>query len=375
MKSTATLSPRGDQGRETLSRILKKRLTEAVGKPEKIFEEAWYRDEAFCRGFFDRCEDEALADHPQAFDLAQVAVKMAVKNGDRCLENRAHGVLSHAYIAQADLFWAGHVLELYRDRAINCCRACKSNFLLRRGDLSGEEREAEASLAALKDSLEEGGSELSDDTRGRILYPRSVAYHHAGQRARAIDDAGEALQLISLDSPQGFFPDILAMLVIYVGGGDLAEDARALDYVSRFHDRIRGLEGWRAVHDRRFWAEGQLYGRLGEVPTAYRKFAYAQNRLLPDGLVREALAVSLDGAQIRCRPTHLREDNLDKAWKALERCLKQRQDLDQGQRDGLRALMKVIRRNPHVAFEEIGKFRRSFIAPVPGQFGERIGPG
>ena len=34
--------------------VVKRQVTEAVDDPSKIFTESWYRDSAFCRGFFDR---------------------------------------------------------------------------------------------------------------------------------------------------------------------------------------------------------------------------------------------------------------------------------------------------------------------------------
>ena len=36
-------------------------------------------------------------------------------------------------------------------------------------------------------------------------------------------------------------------------------------------------------------------------------------------------------------------------------------------------MTSVLKKHPEKAFSELGAFRRSFIAPVPGILGERIG--
>lgn len=89
---------------------------------------------------------------------------------------------------------------------------------------------------------------------------------------------------------------------------------------------------------------------------------------------REALASSIDGAQLRCRPGKLRGDNLHAARRLLARCADTRRDLTADQRKTLEELENVIENYPEDAFAVLGAYRRSFVAPVPGQLGERIGP-
>lgn len=138
--------------------------------------------EPFCLGFFDRCEDLALAIQPEAFELSRAAVEMACHHareggeGGPCIEYRAHGVLSHAYIARAEPFWAGHTLDSYRLRALGCCNRCRGEFLLREGDLLGEERDAAGSLEALGHSLEACFQDLLKEALKVLKYRPEEAF-------------------------------------------------------------------------------------------------------------------------------------------------------------------------------------------------------
>jgi len=48
---------------------------------------------------------------------------------------------------------------------------------------------------------------------------------------------------------------------------------------------------------------------------------------------------------------------------------------DRRRPQGIRGGPKLLGREPEIAFRELVALRKSFIAPVPGQLGERIGPG
>ena len=62
------------------------------------------------------------------------------------------------------------------------------------------------------------------------------------------------------------------------------------------------------------------------------------------------------------------------ADRIIERCLKSRIDLTDEDRKGFRKVQELLGREPEIAFRELVALRKSFIAPVPGQLGERIGP-
>jgi hypothetical protein len=236
-----------------------------------------------------------------------------------------------------------------------------------------EERKPAESLAALNQCLEEAGGELAGDALGRVLFPRSVAHHFGGRRDQALDDAGRVIELISLDSPRGYFLDTAACVAVYVGGGDPCHDERALEILDALSGRIAELK-WKDARTRVTWVRGHLQARLGHVTQAAHLLDMACRRLLADGLPREIAAAVLDFAQLKCRTSNLREDNVKTAIRAIERCLDRRDDLSDDHRRGLQEMVEVLRRSPESAFGELGAFRGSFVAPVPGLIGERIGP-
>lgn len=359
-----------DHERKTRQR----RFTETVKSPYLALERGWFQDPAFCEGFFDRCEDQALQASPAALDLAQRAVHFAESHGDPHLVHRSYGVLAHAHIARGDRFWAGKTLAGYREQALACCPLCRSDFFRRDGDLLGEERKAAESILALNRCLEEGGRLLGDDAVGRRLFLRSISYHHAGQRDRALADAGEALRLISLDSPRGFFHDTIACIVIYIVGGDPSHDALARQHLDGISRRIEGRKDWKPAHTRLFWANAHVLARLGEVQQAGEQMDAAFRRILKDGLLREALGATLDHALLKCRPSALRNDSLHAAQLAIGRCLDKRADLADDHRTQLKEMKRVLKRQPEDAFRVLRDFRRSFIAPVPSGLADRIGP-
>ncbi len=348
-------------------------LSRAEKDPELALERGWFRDPEFCRCFFDRCEQQALTLSPANFELAQKAVGLAARNGDAHLHNHGVGVLSHALIVRGELFLAGQMLHLNRDRAIGCCPLCRSDHLRREGDLLGEEGRAAESLEALNLALDEGGRHLDGDATARTLYLRGIAHHFRGHRRRAIADAGHTLMQLDMGSPRGFFHDALAFLAIFVAGGGPDDDAAALEVLDRFRRRLRGRERWKDAWTRLFWVEGHLHARLGDARAAREDLDRAEARLLADGLAREAVAVTLDGGLLRSRHPEPRDDNLRQVRHALERCCARRGDLTDEHRGGLVEMQKVVEVAPEAAFRELLALRRSFIAPVPGCLAERVG--
>lgn len=354
--------------------LLKQRLAKAVADPRLAVDEGWHQDSAFLQAFFDRAEDEMLHLGSRSFDLALRAVELACRNGDPCRVHQAHGLLSHAHIVRGDLFWAGKTLEDHRQETLECCPPCRSRFFRREGDLLGEERRVPESLVAFNRSLEEGEGHLEDDDYGRLYYLRGISHHFDGQRDRALADAGAVLRLLSLDSPKGFFADAIAFLAVFVVGGDTGHDQLALDHTRAFSERVRGLDGWKPVHTRRFWAQGHFHARLGDVRRSDANLERALNRLFADGLDREVVAAALDRAQLRCRGSWVRDDNLRTAKSTIGRLVRQRPGLAEDHRRRLAEIENVLQKSPEDAFQEIGAVRRSFVAPIPGRLGERIGP-
>ncbi len=344
-------------------------LTWAEKDPDLVLDQGLYRDPDFCKGFFDRCENRALTDAPEALDLALRAVHFAETSGDPHLINLSFGVLAHAHIARSDLFWAGKVLAGYRRQALGCCPRCRSDHLRRWGDFFVELRKPEESLAALRRSIQEGGRELTRDDRGRIFFLRGIAHHHLGQRGKALADGRRTLRDLSLESPRGIFHDTVACLAIYTAAGGLRDDAVALEALSDFRRRVKGVDGWQQALLHLRWVKGQLYARLGDFKSANRYLGRAQRRLLVVGLPREAVAATLDFLQLRCRHAEPRTGVQRSCRRAIDRLLESRSDLSEEHVEGLGEMKKILELNPEKAFDELGKLRGSFTAPVPGLLG------
>ena len=373
MPPTRSKSPES-QPRGRREKVRNQRLTQAVRKPHRALTEGWFQDPDFCQGLFDRCDHLAFLGSRAVLELAHRAVTIAEENGDPHLVNRSYGVLAHAFISRWDLRWAGKVLEGQRRSALECCPSCRSDFFRREGDLLGESRDIEGSLEALNRSIEVVDEELDPGTLGQICFLRSIAFHHGGHRDQALDDAGETLACTSLEAPRGFFLDTPALIAIYVGGGDACHDLQALEHLEHFEARIRGRRRWKAVRTRLFWVKGHLYARTGDMRRSRLCLERAQTRLIAEGLAREAVAVTLDLAQLRCRQWQPWGGNEAEAQRLISRCLKGRSDLKPEHREGLEHLRDVVlSKYPESAFTELCAFRRSFIAPVPGVLSERIG--
>ncbi|MCP3958159.1 MAG: hypothetical protein GY719_09935 [bacterium] len=355
-----------------------KRLNRTEARPVTALEKGWFRDPRFLKQFFDRCEHRAFVLSPDTLALALRAVEFAERHGAEldgrpCLLHRSYGVLSHAYIVGGDLFWAGKVLNMVRDRALACCPPCRSEFLRREGDLLGEQRQAEESLAALNRALEEGADHLDADARARIYYVRAVAYHFLGYRARALADAGRAIEGLSLTSPRGYFLDLGAFVPIYVAGGGRKDDRAAERHLQALLDRVKGKRpGWPDLRGRVTWAGAQVSARLDDYRAARRRITSAYVYLLQSGLAREITAATTDRCILVCRGDEPHGKAAVNALKLVKRTLERRPDLDAAHREGLGEMQDVLDRYPENAFEELVRFRRSFIAPVPGVMAERL---
>jgi hypothetical protein len=160
-------------------------------------------------------------------------------------------------------------------------------------------------------------------------------------------------------------------VVSFLRGGGRRDDRLALEHLRRFLDRLRSLRGWTDARTRYRWVEGVVLARAGEVRAARDQLEAAARRLLAGGLAREAVAVTLDLAQLRCRHLSPTDNNLGHADRAVRRCL-ERTDLTEDHRDGLEQICKVLEVEPHRAFVKLEDLRSSTVAPVPGRLGERL---
>ncbi len=357
----------------TAKTVNRRRAGRAAKDPYLAIAKDWYRDPEFCHEFFDRCEEVAFLALPQTMELALRAGEMAALLGDPHLENHSVGLISNAHLVAKDLFWAGKVLDQNHDTAIACCLPCRSDHLRRTGDVLLESRQPRESLTSLNASLEEGGSLLDAVDLGRIHFVRGIAHHHAGNRDRALADAGRTLREMPLDSPRGYFVDTPAFLAFFVGGGDPGHDETALELLEEFRQRTVGGRGWKDMRTRSSWVAGHLHARLGHFRRSQDHLRTAFRHLLQDGYERESAAVTVDLVQLKCRDPDPREDYTRSARKIIDRCLRMRQDLSEDHRAGLEEMQRVLKNWPGDAFAQLQSFRESIVSPVPARLGERLG--
>ncbi len=352
----------------------RKRLTWAMKNPLRALDNGWFQDPLFCQGFFDRCDQLVFVQSRHLIAIARKAVEIAEACGDPHLLHRAHGVLSHAYLARREYYWAHRTLGDVREQAFSCCPRCRSEHLGRLGDLLMEQGDFADSLAALDRALEEGGRDLDADARGRIHFVRSITHHLLGNRDRALADAGSTFELVDLSSPRGFFVETGALISIYVAGGDPCHDALGSELLASFDARINGQRGWGDWITRRTWSDAHLQARLGDFERARPLMRSAYLRLMADGLPREAVAAALDLGQLRCRAGLPTPHNWQATKGLIKRCRDRRPDLADDHRRGLGEILGVLETHPESAFFEMVELRRSFKASVPGVMAERIGP-
>ena len=313
----------------------------------------------------------ALVQVPALLEIARRAVEIADAHGDAHLFHRGHGVLSHAYVARGEFYWAHKTLTDVRELALACCPSCRADHLGRLGDLLMEERRHD-SLLALDRALD-AAAELPDDARGRIHFVRGVTHHLHGHRDRALADAAATLELTPLSSPRGYFVDTAAFVAIYVKGGDPRHDEKASAMLAAFDARVKGERGWGDWITRRSWADAHLQARQGKFTRARALMRSAYARLLADGLAREAAACALDLGQLTCRAWDLPPARYwRQAIDVIQRCLDRRADLTVAHREGLSEILRVLESHPESAFSEMVELRRSVLAPVPGVMAERL---
>jgi hypothetical protein len=326
----------------------------------------------FCEGFFEVCDDVALQEPPKALRYAEVAADLARKIGDRHLIHRAHGVLAHACIARRDRDRAEQVLEDCRLSALSCCKACSSDWLMRRGDLLAESQKGTQARAMIARSREELGDRLDADTDARLSFIEGIGCLFELDRDGALEQVGKALRGLDLTSPRGYFLDSIAFIGWYLDRGaeprHFEEAARHLDDLQ---ERLKGLDDWGDVRVRKCWVEGLVHGRLGDWRKAVDKLDSARQALLRSGPPRHAVAVTLDECQ-----AHARRMN-DVSLRLIERMLgicRRKRDLDPTMRNHLKHLLKAVSWQPETAPYRLASFRKSFIVPVPGLLGELVIP-
>jgi len=350
-----------DRRLQRWSRLLKK----ADNDPASVLDDPRCLKPQFLAQFFDLCDGKALEAPWAAADYADVALQLAEKTGDAHTLNTARGIAAHALIGNTRWSEAADLLRFYREEASACCSGCISDWLRRQGDLLAETRDAEHAAYFLGLSATVLGEAIDDDSRGRILFVRGLANYYADHRAQALEDIDDALQLLSLSAPRGYFMDSIAFVACFLQKCDERhhyETARAV--LTRFRDRLKGLKGWGEVRDRLRWTVAIIEAWLGHPRRARAALARARTNHLKHSPHRYVLAISLDEALVACMHSHLPHVHVRSFQRMLKAC-KQNLKLEENIRRSLRQTARSLGESPWHARRILAQCRRSFIVPVP----------
>ncbi len=347
-------------------------LTKADKDPDSVLEDPRCLKPHFVARFFDLCDGKALEAPWVAQDYAEPALALAEKTGDRHLLNQARGIAVHASIGGTRWAEAAERLGEYQQEAFACCTRCASDWLRRQGDLLVETHDAEGSRTTLKLAARVLGEDLDDDARGRILFVRSIAYYYLGERDRALGDVGDALRLLSLQTPQGYFMDAIAMVGCFLQrGAERRHYEVALAHLLALRDRLKGCKGrgWLEVRDRLRWVVAQIEAWLGHPRRARACLERVRVKHIKHSPHRYALAIAVDEALIYC--LHLPEVHIRSIRGILSAC-KRELKLEPEIRRHLREAARQLGENAWRVREILVTLRQSYIVPVPGLLIERV---
>ncbi len=374
------------------SRTWLKRLVNRAEKDPSVLKRGRCQDPELCEALCERATHLALVEAPAALPLAQATAELAERLDETHLRNRSREVLVHAYAAADEWDRAMNLLNESIREAVDCCGLCRAAYFNRLADLCNRSGDPAGGFVSLgialahneKDFDTHGWSKENFDSLGRIMHVHAVNWASVGLRPMALAFAEIAFLAISLDSPRGFFLELLALVSDVLRGGKAYDDELAQHGLEYFRGRIKGTE-MADVLARLTHVEGLVYARLGgksNFRAARDRLDGAAAKLVNHGAPIDALAGALDAAQFRCRahPNAKYDDlhfpsgnNLRIAKRLLQKCA-ERSDLGPGHQKGIAALLNVFKHRPEDAFANIGAFRETLDAPVAALLGDRIGP-
>ncbi len=339
-------------------------LTQAENDPPSVLRDPRCHRPEFCRDFFDLCDGMALEHPSKAAEYVDYAFKLAEKIDDEHLTYGAFGVAVHALIAIQKRVEAAQLLEMYRERALECCEPCKADWYRRQADLLVENRKPKDAGAAIDSSLATLGDGVQGDALARICFIRSIQHHYSGEIDKALDDAETVLMELSLDSPRGYLLDMLALIACFLQGrAETPHIERALAILNRFRSRLKGRPGFGSVLTRYRWLEGQLLARTGEYRKAIDRLESVRNTLIRDAPEKHTAAVTLDQSIVLSRRVH--DVSRRRILTLLSSC-KRRMKTDRELKKRFHRAIQRISADNEQARDALVSTRDSFIVPVPG---------
>ena len=349
-----------DPGAQRWTRL----LTKADNDPESVLDDARCLTPYFVNRFFDLCDGKALEAPWVAPDYAEAALKLAEKIGEPHQINIAKGIGVHACIGNQEWDEAAELLEQFREDAFACCGVCTSDWLRRQGDLLVMTRDPRVSRAYLQLAANVLGEDLDDDARGRILFVRGIAHYFLRQRRQALDDGGEALRLLSLATPHGYFVDDIALIACFLQGTDERRYYQlAYQHLADFRERLKGHKQWNEVRERLRWVLALIDARMGHRRRARASLERIYTKHVKSWPHDYALAIATDAMLIYC--LHLPEAHIRSIQSTLKRC-KAELKLEPKIREHLHRAARTLGQQPRRVRQILVDLRRAFTVPVPG---------
>ncbi len=344
-------------------RRLEALLRQVEKKPSRVLTDRRCLKPRFCEAFLELADGKCLEQPSKALEWARFAVELARRIDDPHLCLKSFGVVVHALITVRRWQEAAEILEDIRIPALSCCDACADDWQRRQADLKVETFDPEGAQEAVAAALCHGGEDPDGDLSGRIRFIRGIAHFQGGHRGRALEDAGEALLELPLDTPRGYFMDTLAFIACFLQyGAERRHYETAREVLDRFRERLMDLEGWTEVRLRLAWVEGQVCGRLGERRKASDRFDRVFEAFLSGAPAKHALAVAIDRAQLLARRAN--DVDIRAILAMIKKC--RRLDLGREAKKRLKNLTRVVSQQPEKAAIALAALRSSFIVPVPG---------
>ncbi len=274
-------------------------IKKAARNQYRVIEDPQFWTPAFCRAFFDWCDQQAY-DYPDGLLVrGELALELAKKTDDRHAIAKAHGVKASAY----------RMLSLYEHsdgelatafRVAESCPCCLGELLRRQGILRIHQRRFAESITALDDAIGNCRKNNDRDGVGRVLVSRGVALWKLNQTDEALREQREALTLLSPFSPQIYHLGILTNIAQFLATADEALFALADDYCVEFRAYLVGLDGFSAVRVRLSWAHGLILVRLGERKRGLQMLRKARKALMHARQDSEVIAITADISTIYC---------------------------------------------------------------------------
>ncbi|MCP3995579.1 MAG: tetratricopeptide repeat protein [bacterium] len=277
----------------------KKLLKRARRNLYRVIEDPQFWTVAFCRSFFDWCDEQAYEFPDSAMRYGDLAVELAKKTGDRHALARAHGVMAIAY-RLVSLFDRAEAEFDQAFKLAGTCSCCLSDIYRRKGSLRMYQKQFATSIELYNQAIEHYRAIDDEDGIGRTLVSRGISLCLTNRIDEALEDERTALTLLSLETPSIYHLGALTNIAGILAYGTDEHCRLALSYLEMFEGQLAGVPGATAVRVRLSWAKGLILARLGERKRGLQMLRKARAALFRNRHDVEFIAISADIARLYC---------------------------------------------------------------------------